>query len=139
MRTTVTLDDDVLALIEEERRESGDSFRVTINRMLRRSVHKPTDAPAPELPVFPVAPAFDISDVSAVLADLEEEDFLRKADPPADAVVDYGDRDEHCWNGDPTRSNAYSQLRYHQMFIPRFVERALKTAPAGADVTSWRY
>jgi len=29
--------------------------------------------------------------------------------------------------------------RYHQMFIPRFVERARKTAPAGADVRSWCY
>ena len=51
----------------------------------------------------------------------------------------YGDRAEHCWNGDPTRANAYSRLRYHQMFIPRFVERARKTAPPGADVQSWRY
>jgi hypothetical protein len=67
------------------------------------------------------------------------EDFLKKADPPADAVVDYGDRDEHCWNGDQTRSNAYSRLRYPQMVLPWAVERMLKTAPAGADVRSWRY
>jgi hypothetical protein len=67
------------------------------------------------------------------------EDFLRKADPPADAVVDYGDRDEHCWNGDQTRSNAYSRLRYPQMVMPWAVERMLQTAPAGADTRSWRY
>jgi hypothetical protein len=67
------------------------------------------------------------------------EDFLKKADPPADAVVDYGDRDEHCWNGDHTRANAYSRLRYVQMTFPWFVERALKAAPPGADVRSWRY
>jgi hypothetical protein len=67
------------------------------------------------------------------------EDFLRSADPPADAVIDYGDRDEHCWNGDHTRSNAYSRLRYPQMVMPWAVERMLKTAPAGADVRSWRY
>jgi len=67
------------------------------------------------------------------------EDFLRTADPPADAVVDYGDRDEHCWNGDHTRSNAYSRLRYPQMVMPWAVERMLKTAPPGADVRSWRY
>ncbi|MBC7792038.1 MAG: hypothetical protein H7Z74_18990 [Anaerolineae bacterium] len=67
------------------------------------------------------------------------EDFLRSADPPADAVVDYGDRDEHCWNGDHTRSNAYSRLRYPQMVLPWAVERMLKTAPAGADIRSWRY
>jgi hypothetical protein len=67
------------------------------------------------------------------------EDFLRTADPPADAVVDYGDRDEHCWNGDQTRANAYSRLRYPQMVMPWGVERMLKTAPAGADIRSWRY
>lgn len=69
----------------------------------------------------------------------EVERFLKRADPPADAVVDYGDRDEHCWNGDHTRSNAYSRLRYPQMVLPWAVERMLMTAPAGADLRSWRY
>ena len=68
------------------------------------------------------------------------EDFLKTTkDPAYGGEVTYGDRAEHCWNGDPTRANAYSRLRYHQMFIPKFVERARKTAPAGADVQSWRY
>lgn len=67
------------------------------------------------------------------------EDFLRSANPPADAVVDYGDRAEHCWNGDQTRTNAYSRLRYPLMVMPWAVERMLKTAPAGADIRSWRY
>ena len=69
----------------------------------------------------------------------EVEKFLKAAQPAADAVVDYGDRDEHCWNGDHTRSNAYSRLRYAQMSLPWFVERMLTTAPAGADLRSWRY
>lgn len=69
----------------------------------------------------------------------EVEKFLKTAEPPADAVVDYGDRDEHCWNGDHTRANAYSRLRYVQMATPWFVERMLATAPAGADLRSWRY
>jgi hypothetical protein len=68
------------------------------------------------------------------------EEFLKTTrDPAYGGEVAYGDRAEHCWNGDPTRVNAYSRLRYHQMFIPKFAERALKTAPAGADVKSWRY
>jgi hypothetical protein len=68
------------------------------------------------------------------------EDFLKSAaDPPYDGEVDYGDRAEHCWNGDHTRPNYISRLRYHQMFIPRIVERILKSAPAGADLASWRY
>ncbi len=69
------------------------------------------------------------------------EDFLRStSDPPYEGEVDYGDRAEHCWNGDHTRPNALSRLRYHQMFIPRIPERLRKSAlPAGADTVSWRY
>jgi len=68
------------------------------------------------------------------------EDFLKTTtNPPYEGEVDYGARDEHCWNGDHTRANAYSRLRYHQMFAPKIVERILKTAPRGADVRSWRY
>jgi hypothetical protein len=51
----------------------------------------------------------------------------------------YGDRDEHCWNGDPSRGNAFSRLRYHQMYIPRILDRMRARAPAGADTLSWRY
>ena len=70
---------------------------------------------------------------------LAEEFLSTTKDPYFDGDIQYGDRAEHCWNGDHTRPNALSRLRYHQMFIPRGVERILKTAPAGADVKSWRY
>jgi hypothetical protein len=53
--------------------------------------------------------------------------------------VKYGDRAEHCWNGDPKLPNHLSRLRYHQMYIPKAAERMRKTAPLGADLTSWRY
>jgi hypothetical protein len=67
------------------------------------------------------------------------EDFLRTADPDYAGQIDYGPRAEHCWNGDHTRPNAISRLRYHQMFAPKIVERIEKTAPPGADLKSWRY
>ncbi|MCX6567326.1 MAG: alpha/beta hydrolase-fold protein [Candidatus Aminicenantes bacterium] len=68
------------------------------------------------------------------------EAFLESTkDPYYAGEVKYGDRAEHCWNGDSTRANAYSRLRYHQMYIPRAIERLLKTAPLGADLKSWRY
>jgi hypothetical protein len=68
------------------------------------------------------------------------EDVLKAAtNPPYGGEIDYGDRAEHCWNGDHTRPNAESRLRYHQMFAPKIVERILKSAPSGADVQSWRY
>jgi hypothetical protein len=35
VRTTLTIDDDVAALVELEVRRSGDSFKGTVNRLLR--------------------------------------------------------------------------------------------------------
>jgi hypothetical protein len=67
------------------------------------------------------------------------EDFLKSASPPADATVSFGDRAEHCWNGDPTRPNALSRLRYPQLVLPWAADRMRRTAPAGADTVSWRY
>jgi hypothetical protein len=67
------------------------------------------------------------------------EDFLKTASPKVEYVVGYGDRAEHCWNGDHGRTNAYSRLRYAQMVLPWAVERMLKTVPAGGDTVSWRY
>ncbi len=68
-----------------------------------------------------------------------EVDKFLKTKPESEAVVDYGDRAEHCWNGDHMRANAYSRLRYTQMVLPWAVERMLRTAPPGADLKSWRY
>jgi len=68
------------------------------------------------------------------------EAFLETTkDPYYGGDIDYGDRAEHCWNGDHERPNAISRLRYHQMFLPRIVARIEATAPKGADLTSWRY
>jgi hypothetical protein len=68
------------------------------------------------------------------------QEFLESTrHPKFEGVIDYGRRAEHCWNGDHTRPNAESRLRYHQMFIPIAVERIRKTAPAGADLDSWNY
>ena len=68
------------------------------------------------------------------------EAFLRSTKaPPFGGDITYGDRAEHCWNGDPERPNYASRLRYHQMFVPKAVARLQKTAPPGADLTSWRY
>ncbi|WP_116127211.1 alpha/beta hydrolase-fold protein [Lewinella sp. IMCC34183] len=65
------------------------------------------------------------------------EDFLRRVDFGGE--ITYGDRAEHCWNGDPTQPNAISRLRYHRMFIPKWAGKVSELAPAGADLTSWRY
>jgi len=68
------------------------------------------------------------------------EDFLENTTAPYyDGEVDYGDRAEHCWNGDHSQPNAISRLRYHRMFIPKWTKDLKKTAPQGADLQSWRY
>jgi hypothetical protein len=68
------------------------------------------------------------------------EAFLKSTKNPSfEGEVDYGDRAEHCWNGDHSQPNYVSRLRYHQMYIPRAVKRMEATAPAGADLKSWRY
>jgi hypothetical protein len=68
------------------------------------------------------------------------EDFLESTtEPYYDGFIDYGDRQEHCWNGDQENPNYISRLRYNSMYIPRILDRLLTTAPEGADLTSWRY
>lgn len=68
------------------------------------------------------------------------EDFLEKTENPAyGGEVTYGDRDEHCWNGDPNEPNAVSRLRYNTMYVPRILELIEMHAPEGADLKSWRY
>ena len=68
------------------------------------------------------------------------EDFLKSTtNPPYDGEVKYGDRAEHCWNGDPTLPNYLSRLHYNTMYLPKILDRIAKTAPPGADLTSWRY
>lgn len=68
------------------------------------------------------------------------EEFLKGTKNPFyGGEVDYGDRAEHCWNGDHTLPNHLSRLRYNQMYVPKILERIRRSAPAGADLASWRY
>jgi len=68
------------------------------------------------------------------------EEFLEGTNHPYyGGEVDYGDRAEHCWNGDHENGNHISRLRYNTMYLPRILERIAESAPEGADLTSWRY
>jgi len=68
------------------------------------------------------------------------EDFLDATkNPPYGGEVTYGPRAEHCWNGDPKLPNAYSRLHYNTQYLPKILDQIQKTAPAGADLGSWRY
>jgi len=70
---------------------------------------------------------------------LAEEILTETTAPYYNGEVDYGDRAEHCWNGDHENGNHISRLRYHRMFIQKYVEKAHLVAPEGADLTGWRY
>ena len=68
------------------------------------------------------------------------EEMIKKLEnPKCNCEVDYGDRAEHCWNGDHNNPIWISRLRYHQLFIPKWAEEVKSRAPQGADLTSWRY
>ncbi len=68
------------------------------------------------------------------------EEFLEKTENPYyEGDVDYGDRAEHCWNGDHDNPNYISRLRYNTMYLPKIIERINESAPPNADLTSWRY
>ena len=68
------------------------------------------------------------------------EQFLENTTTPYyDGEIEYGDRAEHCWNGDHENGNHISRLRYNTMYLPKILKRIKATAPEGADLSSWRY
>ncbi|MFC1493518.1 hypothetical protein ACFL6O_06105, partial [candidate division KSB1 bacterium] len=63
------------------------------------------------------------------------EEFLENTkDPYYQGVIEYGDRQVHCWTGKNPEGRSV-----HQRYVPIMVEHILKTAPPGADTRSWRY
>ena len=68
------------------------------------------------------------------------EDFLEGTTHPYyDGSFDYGSRHQHCYSGVPELPVSLSRLTYPQRFLPKMAEHIFRTAPAGADVTSWKY
>jgi hypothetical protein len=67
------------------------------------------------------------------------QERLEALQPNYAGTVAYGDRAEHCWNGDPKLPNALSRLHYDFQYLPVILQRIAASAPAGADLTSWRY
>jgi hypothetical protein len=67
------------------------------------------------------------------------EDFLNSTkNPHYGGEVAYGDRAEHCWNGDPALPNHITRLRYNTMYLPKIRQRIRTTAPSGAPLVNWR-
>jgi putative esterase len=68
------------------------------------------------------------------------QDFLETTNYPYyGGDFEYGPGRPHCYTGLDGLSTEAAGLTWTQRVVRKSVERMLKTAPAGADVTSWRY
>jgi hypothetical protein len=67
------------------------------------------------------------------------QERLESLKPAYGGSVAYGDRAEHCWNGDAKLANAYSRLHYNFQYLPIILKRIEAAAPPGSDLKSWRY
>jgi hypothetical protein len=78
-RTTLTLDDDVASKLREAMRRSGQSFKETVNSLLRRAlVTQEREIDLPRFRVQPRAmglrPGLDHDRISSLIEDLDEPD-----------------------------------------------------------------
>ncbi|WP_296699637.1 alpha/beta hydrolase-fold protein [Algoriphagus sp.] len=66
------------------------------------------------------------------------EAFLEQTENPYyNGEVAYGDRAEHCWNGDPTIPNYISRLRYNTLYLDKIEDRLKATAPSNFNQQNW--
>lgn len=72
MRITVELDDDVAALIENDRARTGESISRVINRLLRHAARTGPALRSEPVPLLPGGPMLDVGDVSALLGTLDD-------------------------------------------------------------------
>jgi hypothetical protein len=89
MRTTLTIDDDLAGLLEQRARETGMSFKETVNRTLRAGLGeaaraKPGKAPKTVPHSFGFKPGIDLDKLGQLADELEAEGYaasLAKHDP----------------------------------------------------------
>jgi hypothetical protein len=71
---------------------------------------------------------------------LLEKQLEGTRNPHSDATFQYGPGMPHCYTGGPSEYTMQENNSYWvQRVLPPMVEHMLATAPAGADVKSWRY
>lgn len=79
MRTTITLDSDVEALLKKLMRERGLSFKEAVNSCLRDSLNPSVPRVDYVIPTFDLgAPAFDVVHAFRLASDLEDEETARE-------------------------------------------------------------
>jgi hypothetical protein len=81
VRTTVTLDDDVVAAVHTVMRERGMSFKAALNALVRRAVFGGQASAQPfTVTAFAadLAPGVDLTTANRLAADLEDEETWRE-------------------------------------------------------------
>ncbi|MFC8381683.1 antitoxin [Nocardia sp. NPDC057272] len=79
MRTTVTLDPDVAALIAKRMRETGASFKKALNDAVRATLSSRPTRTEVRLPMRNLgAPMVDLNKALQLAASLEDEEIVRK-------------------------------------------------------------
>jgi len=77
MRTTLTLDDDIAAVLKERAAEQGVSFKTLVNRVIRRGlgpVESPSGPPPKTIPHhFGFRPGIDLDRLNQLADQLEAE------------------------------------------------------------------
>ena len=83
MRTTVTLDDDVVAALRRVERERGVSFKEALNSAVRAGLAGRDPAATPftvQTFTAEIQPGVDLTRANRLLADLEDAELARKLD-----------------------------------------------------------
>lgn len=78
MRTTVTLDDDVRALVERAMAERGISFKAALNDAIRAGLRPTPEAAAVRTVAKDMGARLDLTHANRLVAELEDEEILRK-------------------------------------------------------------
>jgi hypothetical protein len=79
MRTTITLDPDVEALVKKAMREGGTSFKDTVNQALRRALTTRRGGEPYRTPTFGMgAPRVPLDRALRLAAELEDDEIVRK-------------------------------------------------------------
>lgn len=80
VRTTLTIDDDLAALLHEQARRSGRTFRDVVNEairdgLLRSELESPCTPPVHDLGI---RPGVDLTKALQLVGQLEDEEIVRK-------------------------------------------------------------
>ena len=78
MRTTITLDPDVAALVQREMRDRGRSFKDTVNDLLRKSSRPSAEVPRSTPAISMGQPVIPLDHALRVAAELEDAELRQK-------------------------------------------------------------